>query len=245
MKAQLGFDPAAGGVLDSNAAHALWAQTYDDGLNPLLVLEERCLEPLIPGLKGRRVLDLACGTGRWLKRLLEREPCLAVGLDVSQEMLKVASAKTQLNGRLARANVLALPIRDRCVDFAVCSFAMSYIADLSEVARELARVLTQGADIFISDFHPSGHQRGWRRSFRVHDRVIEIASVVRPLEEIHETFAHTGFRMVAEFEPSLEESERNVFERAGKLSQFNSVRFFPAIFILHLQYTGRPGILGQ
>ena len=47
-----------------------WAPTYDHDPNPLLALEERQLKLMIPPLKGKRVLDLACGTGRWLAWLM-------------------------------------------------------------------------------------------------------------------------------------------------------------------------------
>ena len=46
-----------------------WALTYDDDPNPLLAREERHLLPLLAALHGKRILDLACGTGRWLEKL--------------------------------------------------------------------------------------------------------------------------------------------------------------------------------
>ena len=46
--------------------HVLWAPSYEETPNALLALEERTLDPLLPDLRGKSVLDLACGTGRWL-----------------------------------------------------------------------------------------------------------------------------------------------------------------------------------
>jgi hypothetical protein len=40
-------------------AYERWAPTYDQSPNPLLSLEERKLAALIPGLRGKRLLDLA------------------------------------------------------------------------------------------------------------------------------------------------------------------------------------------
>ena len=61
--------------------HALWADTYDGAANPLLALEELAMEPLLPDLAGQYVADLACGTGRWLEKLLRRGAREALGVD--------------------------------------------------------------------------------------------------------------------------------------------------------------------
>src|SRR5579863_3159981 len=83
-----------------------WAETYDDAPNPLLHLEERKLTALLPDLDGKCALDLACGTGRWLEKLLGMGARLQVGVDFSAAMLRVAGKKSALHGRLARADSL-------------------------------------------------------------------------------------------------------------------------------------------
>ena len=100
-----------------------WAPSYDRTPNPLLAREERYLVPLLPDLHDKHVLDLACGTGRWLERLLARGAHLGVGVDFSIAMLGIARRKVTLTGRLARADCLRLPFRTSVFDLAVCSFA--------------------------------------------------------------------------------------------------------------------------
>ena len=46
-----------------------WSEVYDDQPNPLLALEERFLAELLPDVRGLDVVDIGCGTGRWLARL--------------------------------------------------------------------------------------------------------------------------------------------------------------------------------
>ena len=41
-------------------------------------------------LKGRRVLDVGCGTGKWATVLAERYGCKVWGVDPSPEMIEVA-----------------------------------------------------------------------------------------------------------------------------------------------------------
>jgi ubiquinone/menaquinone biosynthesis C-methylase UbiE len=85
-------------------AHALWAATYDQDANPLVSLEERTVEPLLPAsMVGQVTLDVACGTGRWLTKFARRG-AMVVGLDLSSEMLHQASARPALATRLIQAD---------------------------------------------------------------------------------------------------------------------------------------------
>src|SRR5438093_9518271 len=65
----------------SEEGYELWAPAYDRDPNHLLALEERTLKPLLPDLTGQQVLDLGCGTGRWLELLLDLAARRAVGVD--------------------------------------------------------------------------------------------------------------------------------------------------------------------
>src|ERR1700723_1727081 len=67
--------------------------------------------------------------------------------------------------QLACADCLQLPFRAAVFDLAVCSFALSHIQDLRQMARELARVMKPNAIVFVSDLHPEAHARGWGTGF--------------------------------------------------------------------------------
>src|ERR1700726_4250389 len=73
--------------------YRLWANTYDNECNPMLSLEQRILEPLLPSLAGLDVIDLGCGTGRWLNTLKDKKARSLLGVDFSPEMLRVAQSK--------------------------------------------------------------------------------------------------------------------------------------------------------
>ena len=60
-------------IVEVEEGYRRWSEVYDDAPNPLLALEERVLGPLLAEVRGERVVDLGCGTGRWLARLQERE----------------------------------------------------------------------------------------------------------------------------------------------------------------------------
>src|SRR5262249_11339727 len=148
-------------ILPPGEAYALWAENYDRNPNPLLALEERIIAPLLPSLEHKVILDVACGTGRWLGQLLRRGATAGVGIDSSREMLEQARRKNSIQGNLIRADCTALPICAASIDFAVCSFAISYVSDLPRFGRELYRTMRRPASLLLTDFHPSAHLRGW------------------------------------------------------------------------------------
>ncbi len=69
-----------------------WGSTYDRDPNPLIAVEERVTLDVIGDVRGQRVLDLGCGTGRYCV-LLARRGAELVGVDPSEEMLERARRK--------------------------------------------------------------------------------------------------------------------------------------------------------
>lgn len=213
--------------------YTLWAPTYDCDPNPLVALEERILSPLLPSLAGLCVVDLACGTGRWLARLLRSVPRSGVGIDLSLPMLGVANAKSGLRGRLARADCLALPLRSGIADLVICSFAVRHIAELQEFARELARVMKPGAHAYVSDVHPAAYAIGWRTGFRHAAGSAEIASFDLSFRDLRQSLGSQGLERLRLVEARLGEPERAIFARAGGGPRFENTAGTPAIFIAH------------
>ncbi len=215
--------------------HALWAATYDSDPNPLLALEERTLDPLLPMLQRSFVLDVACGTGRWLTRLLQRGACGGAGVDLCHEMLQRAGKKPPLHGRILRADCLAMPVREGVAGVIVCSFAAGYISDLCGLASEMARVSRPGADLFLTDVHPAGRLRGWKRAFRRGTETIEILSLSHSIQQVTDAFETEGFTLLRSVSPSLDEPEKGIFERERKVDLYEAARDLPAIFVCHFR----------
>lgn len=93
---------------------------------------------------GSRVLDLACGTGDFL-RILGAGGYRAVGMDLSWGML-VANH----TGRpLAQADGAALPVATASVDGITCGYALRNFTDLGAVFHELGRVVRPGGRISL------------------------------------------------------------------------------------------------
>jgi ubiquinone/menaquinone biosynthesis C-methylase UbiE len=215
--------------------YSRWAATYDQTPNPLLALEQRCLLPMFPNIAGKHLLDLACGTARWLEKLLQAKPALAIGVDLSGPMLATARKKATVAGQLVRADCLELPLATNSFDLAVCSFAIEHITGLSEMAAESSRVLKRPADLFITGLHPAAYAAGWRAGFRDRQGAMQIHSTTHSIEEIVKVFSEAGFKHSRTLECFLGEPERPLFASAGKEQSFDAARKLPAVVILHFQ----------
>jgi len=99
------------------------------------------------GLEGR-VLDLGCGFGRHTLAM-RRQGLSAVGLDLSADLLERAE---ELEGRLVRGDMRALPFTDRAFDGVTMLFSSFGYFDEREnamVLDELARLLRPGGMVVL------------------------------------------------------------------------------------------------
>ena len=134
----------------ARAGYAQWAASYDQP-NALFDRDQPAVLEIVDRLPAGAALDAACGTGRYASLLVERGHAV-VGVDGSPEMLDVARARVP-SGDFRLGDLTALPIDDDAVDLVVCALAISHVADLGRVLRELARVLRPGGHLVISDAH--------------------------------------------------------------------------------------------
>jgi len=93
---------------------------------------------------GATVLDLACGTGDFLK-LLRAGGYRCVGVDLSWGMLE--ANRTGLP--LAQADGADLPVAGASVDGVTCGYALRNFTELAAVFRELGRIVRPGGRISL------------------------------------------------------------------------------------------------
>lgn len=218
-------------LLGVREGYERWAPSYDQSPNPLLVLEERYVEPLIANMRGKNLLDLACGTGRWLQKALATGIDSGVGVDCSDAMLHVARAKPSVQAKLIQADCLNLPFPSRCFDLLICSFALAHITDLQQMLRECVRVMKPDGELVVSDLHPEAFARGWRTGFRDAGSAVHIEVFPRSTEELIRTFHAAGLECLACESLFLGEPERQIFVTAGKADEFAGASQVPAVLV--------------
>jgi len=223
-------------VTSAAEGYERWAPLYDDAPNPLLAREMRYLLPLLGDVRNKRTVDLACGTGRWLEKLATHGSGWCAGIDLSASMLGIASGKHPLAGKLIRGTCECLPFVPHVFDLAICSFALGHFASVERFAGEVSRVCKLGADVFVTDLHPSAVEQGWRVGFRDGGAAtVEIEVAHRGTDKIVDAFSSQGLKLIEMQSLWLEQPELAVFVRAGRTERFASATQVPAILALHFR----------
>jgi cytosine/adenosine deaminase-related metal-dependent hydrolase/ubiquinone/menaquinone biosynthesis C-methylase UbiE len=232
-------------ALSSQEAYALIARHYDEQLNPLLALEGRIMSSLLPSVAGKCVLDVGCGTGRWLAKLAGQEPREMWGTDASPEMLHVASAKLGDIAVLSVALATDLPVASGVADVVICSFVASYMEDISAFAHEVRRVCRAGATVLLTDLHPeTTNKLGWKRAFRSGEQEVVLKTWSHSREKLVAAFRDEGFEIEFELEPKFGAPEKSIFEAAEKTKEFERATGDPALLVLGFKRRAR-GTAGE
>jgi ubiquinone/menaquinone biosynthesis C-methylase UbiE len=206
-------------TLQPRDAYKLLAAEYDFSPNALVSLEQRTLAPLLPVVRGRIVIDVAAGTGRWASYCRDRG-AHSMAVDSCWEMLERAGR----GPAPLQADASRLPLSDRCSDVTICAFALGYAP---ECFAELARITRSGGTLLVSDVHPEALERGWTRSFRYSGGVVSVAHESYSIADLHAP----DLELTALEEPLLGEQEREIYARAGRLGLFEEACQQPAIFV--------------
>ncbi len=98
----------------------------------------------------KRVLDLGCGTGNLLEKLIPRFDNV-VGIDLSDDMLSVASSKFKDNDglTLVRGKASDLPFQDDYFDMVSAYSLFHHLPEFAEPISEISRVLKSGGVLYI------------------------------------------------------------------------------------------------
>lgn len=153
------------------AAHA----TEWDSIRSLHVADEAVEAAVVRALGGRslgQLLDIGTGTGRMIE-LLGGSATVALGIDRSPEMLRIARAKIEAAGissaQVRQGDMNALPLSDGAVDTVILHQVLHYAQNPAKAIGEAARVLGPGGHLLVIDFAP--HAREDFRSEHAHARL--------------------------------------------------------------------------
>ncbi|MET0564708.1 MAG: methyltransferase domain-containing protein [Gaiellaceae bacterium] len=108
-------------------------------------------------LAGRRVLDIGCGTGRFLAQLAEIAK--AWGVDASPEMLEVARTRAGGAG-LKLGSAEELPFKDGWFEGATM-WLVAHLVDRPRAFAEAHRVLSPNGSFAVATFDPSYFDEFW------------------------------------------------------------------------------------
>lgn len=201
-------------LLEPREAYALWATSYPaHAHNPVMRAEERAMLGLMPAaLHGQAVLDVGCGSGRYMLHALRRGAARVTGVDLSPHML--ARAGTELAAlhadapvALVQGSLAALPLPDAQADLTVCGLVVGHLDDLRQSLAELRRATRPGGTLLCSDVHPIGHALGWRRDFKSGGLSYAVRHTRHLYSHWHAACAGLGLRIEQVLEPMLDPAD--------------------------------------
>lgn len=119
---------------------------------------------------GRRVLEIACGSGQGLG-FVGQAAASIVGGDITESLLKQAKANLQNRIPLVRFDGHHLPFQAGSFDVIQLHEAIYYMRDPARVFADCRRALRPGGTLIVTsinpdwtDFNPSAHSVGYLRA---------------------------------------------------------------------------------
>jgi ubiquinone/menaquinone biosynthesis C-methylase UbiE len=156
----------------------LWAPFYDCLLTTVFyqAIHQRLLE-FVELKENAAVLDLGCGTGRLMNRLVAEFPNVsAIGLDLSPSMLNEARARNQYHKRLifVSGRAESLSFADEQFDAVFCTMSFLHYPDPQQVFHQVSRVLANGGRFYLVDAYRGEHNFSsfipWIGEMRLYNR---------------------------------------------------------------------------
>jgi len=112
-------------------------------------------QALLPGLAGKRVLDLGCGFGALCRYLVEAGAARVVGTDLSEKMLATAAERTKdPKIEYRRGAIEDLKLEAGSFDLVVSTLAFHYVERFDRLVAEVHKVLPPGGAFCFTVEHP-------------------------------------------------------------------------------------------
>ena len=134
--------PGAGQFYDLQFKNGIGWYTNETEIQPLL--------DLIKDARGKKILDVGCGTGRHLARFHADNELY--GIDGSDEMLVIAQ-KTNPKANLKRALAEELPFDSNTFDFVYSIRVLQHLRNQEQAIREMIRVTKPGGKIIVVNYN--------------------------------------------------------------------------------------------
>lgn len=165
------FHFQSGGYLTDDSARLYDVQVETLFMGTAGPMRRACLRPVLDAIRGRdqrklALLDVACGTGRFLRQVRLCCPAISLtGLDLSEPYLR--EAEQGFDGlraaRFLKGNAEAIPLADASQDVVTSIFLFHELPPDARrnVAREFARVLKPGGTLVFMDSLQMGDKPNW------------------------------------------------------------------------------------
>ena len=202
--------------------YRLWADGYDTE-TVVSQLENAAVARLGVSPAGCTLLDVGCGTCR---RLLETGADLAVGVDLTPEML----AQSPDDIPLAAADVRALPFSSLTFDIVWCRLMLGHVREMETAYAELSRVCCMGGVVIVSDLSSESVAAGHKRTFRdAKGATHELEHFAHTLERQAVAAYDVGLRLERRQDGVVDASVMPLYVEAGRRAAYEEQLGMPLV----------------
>ena len=134
----------------------------DKGLNE--TIEQPVINGLLKNLNNATILDIGCGFGHQIERILDKNPKKIIGVDISQKMIE--EAKRRVNND--NVEFVCSPVEDYVIaenyfDLVISSMTFHYVKNLRTVFKNVFDGLKENGQFIFSIEHPicTALMKGW------------------------------------------------------------------------------------
>jgi len=214
-------------------------QVGDDGDSNRILNSDPVLWKFAGSVSGRTVLDAGCGTG-YLSRKLHDCGAQVVGVDLSDEMIRIARSKAaHIDFRVDSCSELNT-VHHESVDVIIANYVLMDTPDLAEAMNAFFRVLRPGGTVVVVFSHPcfpqgratvTDHDGGvtyrWSFPYFCQQKCIdppcghftsEFIWFHRPLSDYWKAFLQAGFEVIDFEEPRISEDRHHLAGSQRKLN---------------------------
>lgn len=142
----------------------LWAQTYAKEENPIKKYSDELITNWLGDLKGKSLLDVGCGTGKFCNLARKKGARKIVGTDLSPKMIE--ETKKQSGDAELRVIDVSKENIEGQFDVVICSLVLGHISNLEFALTNLIGNMNHDGTLLITDFHPFQTLKGAKRTFK-------------------------------------------------------------------------------
>jgi ubiquinone/menaquinone biosynthesis C-methylase UbiE len=224
--------------INPHEAYNLWAAAYDNQQDNLMLdLDEMVFSHLLQemDIEEKQVADIGCGTGRHWPKIIAKAPGRLIGYDVSEEMLKKLKHKfPYTESNLLKDNKLA-DLEDESCDLLCSTLTIAHIPDVQSTLTEWNRVLKNGGDMIITDYHPVILQKGGRRTFFHDGKLVSIRNYIHPVDTLRQLARQLQLKEIRFMEKQIDESVKRYYEKKNALALYEKYKDLPVIYGIHFK----------
>lgn len=138
-------------VLDSDDGYNKYAKYYDKDWFFLDSFERGELFHLLGDLRGKKVLDIGCGSGRIIADL-RKFGATVIAADISEAMV-LSTKKKFPDIEVVISDVSNMPFENDSFDFVIATFLIVHLKFLEPAFDEIYRVLKPGGSLILTNIN--------------------------------------------------------------------------------------------